>query len=275
MPELPEVENIRRELEPLRACRVLRTVTSPLRLRYALSNEDTTKLISRIIAPQGPLRAGRYVLLPVEASGMLMIHLGMTGTLRLEQTPTARKHDHIALHLETPDGNHSWLVYNDPRRFGGMALLPAKTLDQARLALRLGREPTEPISPDFLKNIFDSPRPLKPLLMDNQLITGIGNIYASEICHLARLSPHRQGCTLSPDEIRRLASALFDVIKHAINQGGSTLRNYAHVDGSKGSAQDSHRVYGHAGNACPRCAHQLAGSQQAGRATVHCPNCQL
>lgn len=275
MPELPEVENIRRQLEPLRGSRILQTITSPLRLRYALSPSDITSLTACVIAPQGPLRAGRYVLLPVNGLGMLMIHLGMTGALRLESAPIARKHDHIALHVEAPDGSRRWLVYNDPRRFGGLALLPAKNLAQARQILRLGREPTEPIAPDSLAELYDRLRPIKPLLMDNQLVTGIGNIYASEICHSARISPHRQGCTLAPDEIRRLALAIFEIISHAIEQGGSTFRNYSHVDGSQGSAQDSHRVYGRTGGACSRCAHELTGSLQAGRATVHCPNCQL
>lgn len=253
----------------------MRIVTSPLRLRYALSTDDCAMLEGRVIAPRGPLRAGRYVLFPVEETGMLIIHLGMTGSLRLESQPRARKHDHVALLFETSDGKSCWLVYNDPRRFGGLALLPSRSIAQARQHLRLGLEPTDPIQPETLLDLYNRSRPLKPLLMDNELVTGVGNIYASEICHLAMLSPHKPGCTLSLSEAKRLSSALFSVIASAIAHGGSTLRNYAHVDGSQGGAQQHHRVYGRAGHLCPRCGYKLAASHQAGRATAHCPNCQL
>lgn len=204
-----------------------------------------------------------------------MIHLGMTGSIRLGPRHPERKHDHVWIDLQASDGSEQSIIYNDARRFGGVALLPCSTLEEARDLLGLGIEPTAPIHPGLLAQAYASGKAIKPMLMDNALVTGIGNIYASEICHQAQISPTRAGRSLSEQDFEALGEAIHCVIDNAISHGGSTLRNYVHVDGSSGSAQQLHRVYARAGEPCARCGGEIAATSQAGRATFHCPRCQV
>lgn len=274
MPELPEVENIRMQIGGLAGSRIAGASASGIPLRYQLSEADHARLAGSRIKECGPQRLGRYILIPLSPQGMLMIHLGMTGSLRLDTNGLSQKHDHVSLELSC-QGMPTRLVYNDARRFGGMRLLSSATLGEAKAELGLGDEPTAPIEPKRLKMLYDLHRPIKPLLMDNALVTGIGNIYASEICHGAALSPCRLGSSLGHLDCQNLSHSMHKVITAAIANGGSTLRNYIHVDGSKGSAQHGHRVYGRSGERCGRCGDSIRASTQAGRATFHCAQCQL
>lgn len=275
MPELPEVENVARQLSALAGSKVERAGASGLTLRYALTCAQLKSLEGQSISIQGPARIGRYILLPLSAGGWLMAHLGMTGSLRLASEGPGRKHDHLWLHMLLADGSKQALIYNDPRRFGGMALLNDLSLDDARARLGLGVEPTSVIAPESLERLYATDRPIKPMLMDNALVTGVGNIYASEICHAARIAPERLGSSLAPADFEELSIAMSQIIAHAIERGGSTFRNYAHVDGGKGSAQQHHAVYGRDGQPCPRCGALVTAFKQAGRATFACPACQV
>lgn len=274
MPELPEVENVRQQMSSVAGCRILSAELSPHALRYSFSPSDAQSLAGARIGAEGPQRLGRYILLPLGAGGILMIHLGMTGSIRIGPRHPQRAHDHAWICLQAADGSTQTIIYNDPRRFGGVALLACSTLDQARQSLGLGIEPTAPIPPELLAKTYSSGKAIKPMLMDNALVTGIGNIYASEICHEAQIAPTRAGRSLSLDDFQALGRAMHRVIQSAIAQGGSTLRNYVHVDGSSGSAQQLHRVYARAGEPCARCAAPIIASSQAGRATFHCGRCQ-
>lgn len=275
MPELPEVENVRRQMSSVAGSAISFAESSEHALRYQLSPSDAESLSGASIAQEGPQRLGRYILLPLATGGILMIHLGMTGSIRLGPRHPQRKHDHVWIGLLARDGSEQSIIYNDARRFGGVALLPCSTLEEARALLGLGIEPTSPIAPTQLAQTYASGKAIKPMLMDNALVTGIGNIYASEICHQAQITPERAGRSLSEEDFNALGDAIHRVIDDAISHGGSTLRNYVHVDGSSGSAQQLHRVYARAGEPCARCGSEIVASSQAGRATFHCPRCQV
>lgn len=274
MPELPEVENIRAQIQHLAGARIVSSHTSELSLRYKLKAADQASLVGMHIQKSGPERLGRYILIPLVPKGMLMIHLGMTGAVRLDKKGISQKHDHVSLGL-LHNGSHTYLVYNDARRFGGVSLMDATSLREAKIELRLGDEPTRLIDATRLKLLYGQSRPIKPLLMDNGLVTGIGNIYASEICHDAAISPHRLGTRLGAPDYLNLRRSMHKVIIAAIANGGSTLRNYIHVDGSKGGAQQEHRVYGREGERCSRCGTTIVTATQSGRTTFYCPCCQL
>lgn len=275
MPELPEVETIRRQITGLAGAVIHGASRSSFSLRYFMSKSDMDVLRGAVISSDGPHRLGRYLLLPLESDGMVMIHLGMTGSLRLDATGMNRKHDHLAIRLTPPGQTCTQLIYNDPRRFGGACLLPAKDLEHARTLLRLGEEPTQILPSKLLGELYRQQRPIKPLLMNNALVTGIGNIYANEICHDTGISPFRQGVSLGANDLLNLSISIHETIARAIHHSGSTLRNYAHVDGSKGSAQQHHRVYGRVGELCSRCLSIIVSTHQAGRSTFYCPNCQF
>jgi formamidopyrimidine-DNA glycosylase len=275
MPELPEVENVRRQLSCLEGMTIVHAQLSPFALRYRLAPQDIAQLRGRRVEPPGPTRAGRYILLPLGDSKTLMLHLGMTGSLRIEARRAPQTHDHLWLDFVDDGGRHATLVYNDPRRFGGASLLGCASTEQARALLGLGLEPTAPIEPSVVHALYRGSRPIKPLLMDNALITGIGNIYANEICYAAQISPFRPGSSLSFSDAEILASEITRIIAQAIDHGGSTFRNYVHVDGTKGGAQQFHLAYGRAGSPCPRCGAKIEAATQAGRATFHCPACQV
>ena len=275
MPELPEVENVARQLGALAGATVEQAQTSGLPLRYQIDSRQLHELEGKRFGEDGPQRVGRYILAPLGSNQWLMAHLGMTGSLRLESQDRPRKHDHLRLDLRLPNGSRQSLIYNDPRRFGGMSLLEAASLNDLRKHLKLGLEPTAPIDPEALAELYHGSRAIKPMLMDNALVTGVGNIYASEVCHQARIHPARSGSSLSPSDLQELSRALNQVIARAIEQGGSTFRNYAHVDGGKGSAQQFHCVYGREDQPCPRCGAAVKSFKQSGRATFFCPACQV
>lgn len=292
MPELPEVETVRRGLEPVMVGATLRDVE--LRrpdLRYPFPEGFAEGLRGRKIVALG--RRAKYLLADLCDDNVLVMHLGMSGSFRVSADPDAplpavvkrnvfkkETHDHVVLHLST--GAH--VIYNDPRRFGLMTLAPRKELEDHVLFAGLGMEPTgNELNAAPLAHALRGRRTsLKAALLDQGVIAGLGNIYACEALHLARLSPRRLATTVSGASGRpgmraqRLADAIRETIAAAIEAGGSSLRDYVGADGELGLFQHSFRVYDRAGHSCPTpgCQGTIQRIVQSGRATYFCPTCQ-
>lgn len=277
MPELPEVETVRRGLERFvvgrRVQRVEvgreRTVRRTSREAVIAGLTDTTILAAN--------RRGKYLLLPLDSGDEVMIHLRMSGQLLVAAAGAPRpSHTHVVLHLD--DGNELWFV--DPRTFGEVVVFDPTHVDvELPDVARLGPDPiADEITLRQLRGMLRSRRRLlKPLLLDQHVIAGIGNIYADEILHAARLRPDRMSDELSPAAERRLHESIHLVLAAAIDAGGSSLGDNQYVDlfGAGGSYQDVHAVYGRTGERCRTCGvGWIRRTISAQRSTHYCPRCQ-
>lgn len=267
MPELPEVESIRKSLEPIVGASIFGAQISEKPLRYGISRTQAKQLIGERVAFVG--RRGRFLLVGLERHG-LVFHFGMSGWLRREPKWKPRPHDHFMINL-----GEYWLAYNDPRRFGGVFLCAPDFSDAAPLS-RLGAEPLDPsLTGDQFRDILRaSSAPIKIALMDNALITGIGNIYASEILFASKIDPRKKAESLSSAQFAVIFEKTQSLLAEAVRLGGSTLKDFKHLDGSEGGAQLVHAVYGKAGQACRDCGSSIAAIRQGGRSTFFCPGCQ-
>ena len=274
MPELPEVEVSRLGLLPhLRGQRIVRAVFRTPRLRYELGPELAVRLAGlRVIDLR---RRGKYLLFDCESGqggGWLIIHLGMSGSLRLVP-PRAlpQKHDHVDIVFA-----ETVLRLRDPRRFGAVLWHEGGSVERHPLLVSLGIEPLSPrFDGDWLAEACrQRDTPIKPLLMDGRLIVGVGNIYASESLFRAGISPVRAACRISRERYRRLAEAIRATLEEAIAAGGSSVRDYVHSDGGAGSFQLQCAVYGREGEPCRRCGSPVRALRQAGRNTFYCAHCQ-
>lgn len=287
MPELPEVETIRRGLEPLLAGRVIaHAEIHQAVLRFPITEDIAGKLEGRTILRLS--RRAKYLLLHLSGSGCLVIHLGMTGRLAFEEaerthaTPQGRdpRHDHAVITFA--DGSR--LVYNDVRRFGFILLLKGKDLSSHPLFAELGPEPLSgEFTPLWLaENAKGRKTSLKAFLMNQRIAAGLGNIYVSEALHRAGLLPSRSASCLAPVDgkppaaAEALAAAIRSVLLDAIAAGGSTLRDYRQANGDSGYFQHSFQVYGREGKACTKagCRGIVRRSVEGGRATYFCDTCQ-
>ncbi len=295
MPELPEVENVRRSLERVLCGQTLvRVDVRRPNLRFPFPDNFAARLTGRAIT--GVARRAKYLRLLLDSGDVLVVHLGMTGRFILGETAgTARggvvgdyvyesghlpQHDHVV--FETVAGLR--VTYNDPRRFGYMLLEPHADMEAHALFCGLGVEP--------LGNDFDAAMiaaraagrraDLKAFLMDQRNIAGLGNIYVCEALFRAQLSPRRRAGTLAmrngkpAERSERLVAAIRQVLLEAVEAGGSTLRDYRRPDGSPGGFQDRHQVYDRAGEPCcsAGCGGRIRRIVQAGRSTFYCPTCQ-
>jgi formamidopyrimidine-DNA glycosylase len=291
MPELPEVETVRRGLEPaLVGRRFLGVETRRGDLRVPFPERFAERLTGRRV--EGLTRRAKYLLATLDGGETLIMHLGMSGSLRLEgagekpaqpfhfERSKRQAHDHVVFTL---DGG-ARVVYNDPRRFGAMVLAPTRGLAEHPLFRHLG---VEPLSKDFdaarLAALFAGVRaPLKSGLLDQKRIAGLGNIYVCEALHRARLSPLGEAGTLAGARgaptraAEALAAAVRQVLEEAIEAGGSTLRDHRRIDGELGRFQHAFAVYDREGKPCPRprCRGTIARIVQGGRSTFYCPACQ-
>jgi len=267
VPELPEVETIRRQLAPRLEGRTFEAVdvldprlTRPLDPREVAAELQGERVI-------GVERRGKYLVLQLEGGGALLVHLRMTGSFGFEPT----SHERAVIGLE--DGTR--LVYRDVRRFGTWLVLAGDELEPY-LAAKNGPEPLGPgFSTAWLAARLATRRAaLKAVLLDQRVVAGLGNIYADEALWRARLSPLRPASSLRPDEVSRLHRAVRAALRTGIDRQGSTLRDYATPDGSAGAMQEEFRVYGRAGEPCPRCRGPIAKTRVGGRGTWYCPHCQ-
>lgn len=271
MPELPEVETTRRGILPYLVDRRIRALElREARLRWPVETDLPQRLAGRRIL--GVDRRGKYLLIRLE-NGTLIVHLGMSGSLRvvLPPAPAPRRHDHVDLVLE--DGTR--VRYHDPRRFGAW-LWSSGAPEFHPLLRELGPEPLgEQFDGAYLYRASRGRRTsVKSFIMDSHVVVGVGNIYANEALFAAGIHPLRQAGRIARARYERLAEAVCDVLASAIRQGGTTLRDYVDGNGRPGYFSLRLRVYGHGGEPCPRCGAPIRAVRSAQRSTFYCLRCQ-
>ncbi|WP_089712947.1 bifunctional DNA-formamidopyrimidine glycosylase/DNA-(apurinic or apyrimidinic site) lyase [Halomonas daqiaonensis] len=277
MPELPEVETTRCGIAPhVEGREIVEVIVRQAHLRVPVPADLVERLVGASIGKLA--RRAKYLLLPLsrpgqdEKGGTLLWHLGMSGSLRIARLgELPKKHDHLDLVLD--DG--AILRYHDPRRFGFVDWLAGSEEQDTRLA-RLGPEP--------LSEAFDGERlywlsrgrrlAVKPFLMDNAVVVGVGNIYAAEALFLAGIDPRREAGRISRERYARLAAAVREVLAAAITQGGTTLRDFVSGTGEPGYFKQRLNVYGRDGQPCRRCGAELRLVTLGQRASVFCGHCQ-
>ncbi|MGH6673941.1 MAG: bifunctional DNA-formamidopyrimidine glycosylase/DNA-(apurinic or apyrimidinic site) lyase [Xanthobacteraceae bacterium] len=296
MPELPEVETVRRGLEPaMEGARFTKVEVRRGDLRWPLPKDFKAQLEGKTVTGMG--RRAKYLLADLSSGEVLLMHLGMSGSFYVfdEKAHAAKgetpglyyhqraqhiAHDHVVFHMSSG----MVVTFNDPRRFGSMKVVPRQQLDTEPLLNRLGPEP--------LGNEFDATMlacacagkktSLKAALLDQRVVAGLGNIYVCEALHRAHLSPKRTASTIAsrnraPNErAERLVDGIKAVLNQAIKDGGSTLRNHRLTDGDLGMFQTHFRVYDREGRKCPApgCGGTVKRIVQSGRSTFYCPTCQ-
>ena len=281
MPELPEVETVRRGLQQNFVGRKITKVE--------VGRERTVRRTSREALIDGltgvrvlsATRRGKYLICALDSGQKLMVHLRMSGRLIIAKPGASRPpHTHVVLHLAKTDSVESELWFVDPRTFGEVVVFdPDKVKTQMPDLVNLGVDPlTDEFSPQILQGLFKNRRGnLKALLLNQHFVAGIGNIYADEILHLAKLRPDRLPGRLTTATLTRLHAAIVEVLNKAVVAGGSTLKDtqYVDLDGQTGSFQDEHRVYGRAGLQCLTCRKgRILMTVVAGRTTCYCSACQ-
>lgn len=281
MPELPEVETVRRGLEPFVTGANIRSVRQMRPdLRFPFPENLAERLTGQRIVHAG--RRAKYLLFGLESGETLLSHLGMTGNYRFGTGEAIEKHDHLLLELTGTTAPAPFLIYSDPRRFGFVSLYK----DEADCAFLngLGPEPLgNELNVDHLARAFAGrAAPVKSLLLDQRVVAGLGNIYVSEALHIARIHPETPGGALVSKtgrpsaKLEALVPAIRSVLEQAILSGGSTLQDYRNVDGTTGYFQHSFAVYDHEGEPCRRegCTGSIRRIVQSGRSSFFCPVCQ-
>ncbi len=274
MPELPEVETTLRGIEPhINGKTITATVVRQAKLRWPVPPDLADTLAGgKVLSCQ---RRAKYLLIRF-AHGLLIIHLGMSGSLRIFTADDRRaalpeKHDHLDFVFH--DG--TVMRFHDPRRFGAV-LWFAGAAEHHPLLARLGPEPLEAgfNADDLYQKLHTQKRAVKLALMDNAVVVGVGNIYANESLFLAGISPFRVANSLSVAECNALVAHIKTVLQRAIAAGGSTLRDFVNSDGKSGYFQQQYAVYGRQGEACPQCGGLVCKSVIGGRGSFYCPVCQ-
>jgi formamidopyrimidine-DNA glycosylase len=273
VPELPEVETIVADLRPHL---VGRTITRcelafPTIVRHPEPEEFVDAVVGHRIESAG--RRGKYILIGLGQDLLLVVHLGMTGQLRLvDAAAPLEKHTHAVLFLD--DGRQ--LRYRDPRRFGRLLLGTEQALRESKKMPRLGPEPIDPdfAADELYRRLRRRRTPLKAVLLDQEAIAGVGNIYADESLHRARLRPDRIAGKISKKSAQRLHESLRESLRVAIANRGSSVDTYRDAWGEIGAQQEKLLVYGRAGEPCFTCGRPLSSIRIAGRTTVFCRRCQ-
>jgi formamidopyrimidine-DNA glycosylase len=287
MPELPEVETVRRGIAPaLEGRTITHAETRRGDLRRPFPRDFAARLKGRKVTALR--RRAKYILADLDSGETLVIHLGMSGRMTVQAEGDAArkigtyvhetadglsKHDHVVLETDAP----ARILFNDHRRFGLMDLVPTGRLEQDRLFKDIGIEPLAPgFNAKHLAAALEGKKtPIKSALLDQRVVAGLGNIYVSEALFRGHISPKRLAGSLKPDEIARLVPAIKTVLKDAIKAGGSSLRDHARPDGELGMFQHRFLVYDREGQPCKLgCKGTVKRIVQAGRSTFYCPKCQ-
>jgi formamidopyrimidine-DNA glycosylase len=272
VPELPEVETVRRTLKPAIGARIEGVWDSGkgLHMHRKPPRAALKKLVGTTI--MAIRRIGKYLLLDTDGERSLLVHLGMTGRLRLHRRGDPRAaHTHLVIDLGDRE-----LRFSDPRRFGQIDLV-TRASERAHPALAvLGPDPlTEGIDPvAFHARSRRKKAMLKAFILDQSVIAGVGNIYASEALWRAKLRPTTRAHRLTVASAKRLATAIDEVLRHALGNGGTSLRDFVDADGAEGENREYLWVYDREGKPCPRCKTPIRRSVLQGRATYYCPTCQ-
>jgi formamidopyrimidine-DNA glycosylase len=267
MPELPEVETTVRGLaQVLQGRRIERVEARRPDLRRALPVDLGQRLTGARVT--GLRRRAKYGLIDTDRGDTLVFHLGMSGRWRIDPSEI-EKHDHFL--IETDDGLR--LALNDARRFGSLDLMRTDALSEWPPFAALGPEPLDLDASELWKRLAGRTAPIKPLLLDQRIVAGLGNIYVCEALYRAGIHPRRASGSVSLDRLKRLVPAIHDVLAEAIAAGGSTLRDFARPDGELGYFSKSFAVYGREGEPC-LCGGTVKRIVQGGRSTFYCPKCQ-
>ena len=291
MPELPEVEHLRRSLDPWVVGGRFGRVSVRRRGVVSFASDELRRDLDAALLANATIvdthRHGKQMAFEALDGRVLVVQLGMTGSVTIERGAHPRgmdaKHRHViweftpshtAVRATGVDVTKPWrLVFRDPRRFGGLTAYPSfAALKEAWLAL--GHDAANPSGSLLKICIENSKRPIKSALLDQAVIAGLGNIYADEALFASQIHPLRSCNSLKNSDFHRLTAHIHRILGHAINAGGSTLRDYRDAFGQPGDAVQSHKVYGRAGQPCLRCGTRLEGVRLGGRATVFCPSCQ-
>jgi formamidopyrimidine-DNA glycosylase len=274
MPELPEIETVKRGIEHLSGQTITDAIIRNHSLRYKIPSNLSQLLVGLQIMNID--RRAKYLIFKLNngkfETSYLILHLGMSGSVTLLENSTIaiNKHDHVDIVLKSG----IILRYNDPRRFG--CLLYTLDIENHPLLSKLG---PEPLSPEFnathlIYKLKNKTSTIKQLIMDNHIVVGVGNIYASEALFLAKISPLRTGISISADEADILVKMIKQVLIKAIELGGSSLRDYKKADGSLGYFQSIHNVYGKSGKKCNVCDSLIIEKRLGQRNSFYCPTCQ-
>lgn len=266
MPELPEVETTKTSLLPLLGQTVLKVTVHQPSLRWPIPN-DLQKLVGQKLIQL--TRRSKYILAQFEQDTMLW-HLGMSGSFRIcDEHDELRKHDHFILQLDDMQ-----LRYHDPRRFG--CILWLDEYSQSKLIDTLGPEPlSEAFHADYLFNRFKTKNTaIKVAMMDNHIVVGVGNIYATESLFNLGIHPAQPASSLTFQQVEKMVIEIKRILKQAIDLGGSTLRDYSNAMGENGYFQQTLLAYGRAGEMCVNCETTLENLKLGQRASVFCPQCQ-
>ncbi len=269
MPELPEVETIRLGLKNIVGRKIVKIFRSEKKLRLEPSLDFQALKSAKI---SEIFRRARYLIFNLSNDLSLIIHLGMSGRITLEREFKQLKHDHFACEFN----DETWLVFNDPRRFGFVDLVKTKDLSRHKMLTKLGPEPLEKEFnfSDFFKKLRSKKTNIKTAIMDNHVVVGVGNIYANESLFDSGISPLRKTDSLTKNEIEKLISSIKKIIKAAIKSGGSSISDYVDSHGNFGRFQDDFKVYGRPGEKCLQCKNLIQRIVQSGRASFFCNQCQ-
>jgi formamidopyrimidine-DNA glycosylase len=272
MPELPEVETVtvglRNQIlgETFTNVQLNRhnlRIDIPPSLPKLTQNQVITKIT----------RQAKYILIHLVNDYILILHLGMSGRILINPLKEPNKHNHVIFSLTN---NHK-IIFNDPRRFGLITICHSSELSTSKLFANLGLEPFAPgFDVEYLSNkLKKRSMPIKTALMNNQLVVGVGNIYACESLFRSRISPLRPSNKLDHNELQKLIAAIQQTLYEAIAAGGSSLKDYVNTKGDVGYFQNKLQVYGRTGKACVNCDNEIVQIKQAGRSTFYCPKCQV
>ncbi|MFO7856892.1 MAG: bifunctional DNA-formamidopyrimidine glycosylase/DNA-(apurinic or apyrimidinic site) lyase [Paracoccaceae bacterium] len=282
MPELPEVETVRRGLEPVLTGRRLLSVEQRRPdLRWPLPERFAERLTGTRV--ERLRRRSKYLLADLGSGETLLIHLGMTGRMLIgdevegrfvHPVPNLARHDHVVFHVE----GGVRVTFNDVRRFGAMDLIPPGGEDAHWLLKGIGPEPLGNAfsAPHLIERLGGRISPIKAMLLDQRIVAGLGNIYVCEALWRAGIAPTRRAGRISAERLGRLAAAIRSVLEEAIAAGGSSLRDYRQATGELGYFQHGFAVYGREGEPCrtPGCPGVIRRTVQSGRSSFHCPVCQ-
>jgi formamidopyrimidine-DNA glycosylase len=292
MPELPEVETVRRGLQPvMEGSKILKAETRRKDLRFPFQKDFVARLEGQTVTGLG--RRAKYLMADLESGDVLLMHLGMSGSFRVlkddgQATPGQfhhprredRTHDHVVFHMSSGAA----VVFNDPRRFGYMKIIARKALEDEPLLNGLGPEPlgNEFDAKMLAQSCANKKTSLKAALLDQRVVAGLGNIYVCEALYRSQLSPRRLAATLATkkgeptDHAKRLVGAIHAVLNQAIKAGGSSLRDHRQTSGELGYFQHSFQVYDREGEKCQTagCSGIVRRFTQNGRSTFWCPKCQ-
>lgn len=270
MPELPEVECVRRTLEPkVKGRRVARVRTTLAKLARPQPRVFAAGLAgSRVL---GTDRHGKLLILVLNDGAYWTIHLGMTGQVILADQRPEVKHIHISVSFD--DGGPR-LYFRDPRQFGGMTYCPDRAALEAGPLANMGPDALGIDRDVFVSRLAGRRARIKPLLLDQRVVAGIGNIYADESLHRAGIHPMSRPAELAEADLARLHGCLIETLGEALKMGGSSIANFVDAHGRPGAFQRVHRVYQRAGQACPACGSEVQRMVLGGRSTHFCEHCQ-